>query len=118
MARLTEKIINIVTGEVLAYRLKNTGDRLKALQKLGKYEDAEEESQKTALEKYKQKIHIILKNRLENNCNYNLEINGVKTWLCCEYCCGELDIDTFSRLINEVEKIAEKILKNFKQINN
>ena len=43
MERLTEKITNKETKEVLAYRLKNTTDRLKANNKLGKYEDLEEQ---------------------------------------------------------------------------
>lgn len=42
MERLTEKITNMETGEVLAYRLKSNGDRIKADKKLGQYEDAEE----------------------------------------------------------------------------
>lgn len=46
--RLTEKITNKETGEILAYRLKGTyaeylNNRLKALQKLGEFETAEEE---------------------------------------------------------------------------
>ena len=42
MARLSEKITNKKTGEILAYRLKSAGDRIKADKKLGEYEDAEE----------------------------------------------------------------------------
>lgn len=46
--RLTEKIVNKETGEILAYRLKGMyaeylNNRLKALQKLGELETAEEE---------------------------------------------------------------------------
>lgn len=43
MERLTEKITNKETGEVLAYRLKSIGDRINAAKKLGQYEDAEEQ---------------------------------------------------------------------------
>ena len=43
MERLTEKIKNIQNDNVLAYRLKREVDRIKAMQKLGEYEDAEEQ---------------------------------------------------------------------------
>lgn len=43
MERLTEKITNSKTENVLAYRLKREVDRIKAMQKLGEYEDAEEQ---------------------------------------------------------------------------
>ena len=43
MERLTDKITNIETGKVLAYRLKREVDSLKGIQKLGSYEDAEEQ---------------------------------------------------------------------------
>lgn len=39
MERLTERITNIETKEVLAYRLNREVDRLKATIKLGQYED-------------------------------------------------------------------------------
>lgn len=42
MERLTEKITNKNTGETIAYRLKAGSGKLKALQKLGQYEDKEE----------------------------------------------------------------------------
>lgn len=42
MERLTERIKNKNTGETIAYRLKAGVGRLKALQKLGQYEDKEE----------------------------------------------------------------------------
>jgi len=60
---------------------------------------------------YEEKIRIILKNRLENNCNYNLEINAVKTWLCCECYCGEIGADTYSLLANRIEEIADEIMR-------
>lgn len=52
--RLTEKITNKETGEILAYRLKGTyaeylNNRLKALQKLGELETAEEEGRLVVL---------------------------------------------------------------------
>ena len=43
MERLTEKIINKDTKEVLAYRLKRGADVLKSSKKLGEYEDLEEQ---------------------------------------------------------------------------
>lgn len=43
MERLTEKITNKDTGEVLAYRLKSNVSRIQADKKLGEYEDAEEQ---------------------------------------------------------------------------
>lgn len=42
MERLTEKTKNKNTGETIAYRLKTGAGKLKALQKLGQYEDKEE----------------------------------------------------------------------------
>ena len=41
--RLTEKITNKSTGEILAYRLKRGADILKSSKKLGEYEDLEEQ---------------------------------------------------------------------------
>ncbi|MBE5867971.1 MAG: hypothetical protein E7293_03305 [Lachnospiraceae bacterium] len=45
MERLTEKITNKETGEILAYRLKSASavDHIKACRKLGELEDAEEQ---------------------------------------------------------------------------
>lgn len=48
MERYTQKITNIETGEVLAYRMKRQhcarlDDDMGALQKMGKFEDAEED---------------------------------------------------------------------------
>lgn len=43
MERLTDKITNIENGNVLSYRLKREFDSLKGIQKLGAYEDAEEQ---------------------------------------------------------------------------
>ncbi len=60
---------------------------------------------------YEEKIRIILEERLKRNCNYNLEINAVKTWLCCECMCGEIDVDTFSKLLKEVERVADSIMR-------
>lgn len=52
--RLTEKIVNKKTGEILAYRLKGTyaeylNNRLKALHKLGELETAEEDGKLVVL---------------------------------------------------------------------
>ena len=52
--RLTEKIVNKETGEILAYRIKGTyaeysNNRLKALQKLGELETAEKEGRLVVL---------------------------------------------------------------------
>lgn len=43
MERLTEKITNIETEKILAYRLKSKRDEIKAVRKLGFFEDAEEQ---------------------------------------------------------------------------
>lgn len=52
--RLTEKIINKVNGEILGYRIKGvyaeySNNKLKALQKLGELETAEEEGRLVVL---------------------------------------------------------------------
>ena len=54
--RLTEKIINKVNGEILGYRIKGvyaeySNNKLKALQKLGELETAEEEGRLVILPK-------------------------------------------------------------------
>ena len=43
--RLTEKITNMNTGEILAYRFRSVSaaEQIKAARKLGEYEDAEEQ---------------------------------------------------------------------------
>ena len=52
--RLTEKVINKVNGEILGYRIKGvyaeySNNKLKALQKLGELETAEEEGRLVVL---------------------------------------------------------------------
>ena len=54
--RLTEKVINKVNGEILGYRIKGvyaeySNNKLKALQKLGELETAEEEGRLVILPK-------------------------------------------------------------------
>ena len=47
--RLTDKIVNRETREVLAYRLKENIHPIKSIQKLGRYEDTEEEKRLVVL---------------------------------------------------------------------
>ena len=51
--RLTEKITDKRTGEILAYQVKRGIKNLKAIQKLGEYETAEEEGRLVILPKCK-----------------------------------------------------------------
>lgn len=61
---------------------------------------------------YEEKIRIILENRLEQNCNYNIEKRNVIVWLLCECTCGEIDVGEYCRLRNEVDRIADEIMRN------
>ena len=61
---------------------------------------------------YEEKIRIILENRLESNCNYNLEIKHVIIWLCCEWQCGQIDMSTYCRLKDEVNRVADEIMRD------
>ena len=61
---------------------------------------------------YEEKIRIILENRLEANCNYNVEIHNVIIWLCCEWQCDQIkDMAEYCRLKNEVDIIADEIMR-------
>lgn len=86
MERLTEKITNKETGEVLAYRLKSNNDRIKASNKLGQYEDiATVEECRNAVEKMKPKRVITWANGSEHcpNCDYDNSAIGYAFCIDC-----------------------------------
>lgn len=61
---------------------------------------------------YENKIEIIFSNKLEYNGDNQKAIEEVKMWLCCEWLCGMID-DThdYIQLLNKVDVIAEKMIK-------
>jgi hypothetical protein len=61
---------------------------------------------------YEEKIETILDNKLEYNGNHKKDIQDVKTWLCCEWQCNQLDMDEYRKLCDMVDETAEKIIKN------
>lgn len=68
MERLTDKITNIENGNVLAYRLKREFDSLKGIQKLGAYEDAEEQGLLLRLPfKIGQKVYYIYESCIDKS---------------------------------------------------
>lgn len=91
MERLTEKIVNIDSGSVLAYRLRSAGDRIKADRKLGKYEDAEEQGLLLRLpckvgdtilkipSKVNYDLNIVNKHE-ENNRVYEQKVHSIQMW--------------------------------------
>ncbi len=61
---------------------------------------------------YKEKIEIILGNKLEFNGDNQKAIDDVKIWLCCEWQCGMIeDMSDYTELVNLVDYIADRIIK-------
>ncbi len=60
---------------------------------------------------YEYKIEVILCNKLHSN-NKQEAIEAVKTWLCCEWQCDMLDMPVYVRLVDYVDVIADKIIRN------
>ena len=68
MERLTYKITNIQTGNVLSYGLNSGFDMVKAIQKLGAYEDAEEQGLLLRLQfKIGQKVYYIYESCIDKS---------------------------------------------------
>lgn len=127
--RLTEKITNKETGEILAYRLKGTyaeylNNRLKALQKLGELETAEEEGRLVVLPKCNIGDTVYLPIGFQNKI-YTGEIEGFEyskmrnTWVVKiktddEGTCYEAFEDFGKTFFLDVEDAA-KALKEMKQ---
>lgn len=62
---------------------------------------------------YLEKIEIILGNRLEYNGDNAKHIEDVKTWLYCEWQCGDIeDMAELGELLKSVDEIAERVLKS------
>ena len=61
---------------------------------------------------YKKKIEVILDNKLEYNGDNQKAIEDVKTWLCCEWQCGQMSMEEYIQLRNMVEPIAERMIKD------
>ena len=61
---------------------------------------------------YENKIEIIFSNKLEYNGDNQKAIEEVKIWLCCEWQCGMIeDMHDYTQLLNKVDVIAEKMIK-------
>ena len=61
---------------------------------------------------YEDKIERIWGNKLEYNGEHQKAIAEVKTWLCCEWQCGMIDdMHDYTKLLNKVDVIAEKMIK-------
>lgn len=61
---------------------------------------------------YENKIEIIFSNKLEYNGDNQKAIEEVKIWLCCEWQCGMIeDMHDYTQLLNKVDVIAKKMIK-------
>lgn len=61
---------------------------------------------------YENKIERIFSNKLEYNGDNQKAIEEVKIWLCCEWQCGMIDdMHDYIQLLNKVDVIAEKMIK-------
>lgn len=61
---------------------------------------------------YWEKIERILDNKLEYNGDHDKAVADVKTWLQCEWQCNMFqDMQVYSALLEDVDKIAEKMIK-------
>lgn len=61
---------------------------------------------------YEYKIEVILDNKLEYNGDNKKAVDEVKTWLGCEWQCGNISMEEYQRLKDVVDNIAEDIIKN------
>lgn len=127
--RLTEKVINKVNGEILGYRIKGvyaeySNNKLKALQKLGELETAEEEGRLVILPKCSIGDTVYLPIDFQNKI-YTREIEGFEyakmrnTWVVKirtddEGTCYEAFDDFRKTFFLDVEDAA-KALKEMKQ---
>lgn len=63
------------------------------------------------IEQYKEKIRIILENRLEFNQNHNDEIQIVHNWLSCEWQLSNISTEEFCFLKDFIDEISEEMIK-------
>ena len=110
--RLTEKIVNKETGEILAYRLKGTyaeylNNRLKALQKLGELETAEEEGRLVVLPCNPGITLYVLRKKYTKCSKHNEEFDESS---CCG-CEDECDSRLFYYIASCPDVTAEQILE-------
>lgn len=110
--RLTEKIVNKETGEILAYRLKGTyaeylNNRLKALQKLGELETAEEDGRLVVLPCKPGITLYILRKKYTKCSKHNEEFDESS---CCG-CEDECDSRLFYYIVPCPDVTAEQILE-------
>ena len=60
---------------------------------------------------YREKMEIIFSNKLEYNGDNRKAIEDVKAWLCCEWQCNNMSMEDYSVLLEMVEPIAEKMIR-------
>lgn len=63
------------------------------------------------MEKYKEKIKIILENRLEFNIDNKKEIEIVHNWLACEWQLDNINKEEFKTLDKIIDEIANEMIK-------
>lgn len=63
------------------------------------------------IEKYKEKIEIILENRLEFNIDNKKEIEIVHNWLACEWQLDNINKEEFKTLDKIIDEIANEMIK-------
>lgn len=62
------------------------------------------------IEEYKEKIKIILENRLEFNTDNKKEIEIVKNWLACEWQLDNINREEFRTLDKIIDEIANEMI--------
>ena len=62
------------------------------------------------IEEYKEKIKIILENRLEFNIDNKKEIEIVHNWLACEWQLGNINKEEFKTLDKIIDEIANEMI--------
>ena len=62
------------------------------------------------IEEYKEKIKIILENRLEFNIDNKKEIEIVHNWLACEWQLENINKEEFKLLDKIIDKIANEMI--------
>ena len=62
------------------------------------------------IEEYKEKIKIILENRLEFNIDNKKEIKVVRNWLACEWQLGKINKEEFKTLDKIIDEIANEMI--------
>lgn len=62
------------------------------------------------IEEYREKIKIILENRLEFNTDNKKEIEIVKNWLACEWQLDNINREEFRTLDKIIDEIANEMI--------